>query len=317
VGRARRLLVGLSIVDAIVLLGVGAFILGRYVVGPVEGLSRAARRVAGGDLGQHVDEVGAGEIADLARSFNQMSAALVSQREQIVRSEKLASVGRLAAGVAHEVGNPLAAVLGYAEILAAGNAAPHEVRDHAGRIRSETERIHRILTELLEYSRPRREQVAPVPLAAVVESARSLLLPQPRVQGVDIVVDVPADLPPVVASPGQLTQVFVNLLLNAADAMCGKGRVTVTAVNAGDAVEIRVADDGPGIPPEVVPRLFEPFFTTKDPGKGTGLGLAVCGSIVESIGGTIALDGTATRGATFVIRLPVWKDASGGPGQAA
>ena len=305
--RARGLLFWLSLVDGVVLLGAGAWILGRYVVRPVEALSRAARRVAGGDLGHVVAEDGVGEIADLSRSFNQMSVVLRDQREQIVRSEKLASVGRLAAGVAHEVGNPLAAVLGYAEVLRAGPSTPDEVRDMAARIGVETERIHRILTELLEYSRPPRAEIGPVDVGAVLQAARSLLAPQPRMQGVEVVHAVDPALPPVAASAGRLTQVIVNLLLNAGDAMEGKGRVTIGARRSGDRVELRVADTGPGVPAALRARLFEPFFTTKDPGRGTGLGLAVCQSIVESLHGAIDLDEHAAPGATFVIMLPIWR----------
>jgi two-component system, NtrC family, sensor kinase len=305
--RARRLLFWLSLVDGVVLLLAGAFILGRYVVRPVEALSRAARRVAQGDLGHVVPEQGAGEITDLCCSFNQMSVALREQREQIVRSEKLASVGRLAAGVAHEVGNPLAAVLGYAEILAAGRATPDDVADQANRIRAETTRIHRILQELLEYSRPPREETGPVEIGPLLDVALSLLAPQPRMRAVVVERDLSPDLPPAAGSSGRVTQVLVNLLLNAADAMQGAGRVTVGARARADRIEIRVADSGPGVAPEVRPRLFEPFFTTKDPGLGIGLGLAVCQSIVEAMGGTIRLDEQARSGATFVVTLPVWR----------
>ncbi len=304
--RARLSVLILGAVDALLLVLVGAWMLHGVVVRPVRALERAARRVAAGDLEARVEVRGPGELGHLADAFDRMTASLRTGRESLIRSEKLAGIGRLAAGVAHEVGNPLAAVLGYVETLLGESAErpidPELRRDVLGRVRGQTERIHEIIQELLEYARPADEAIDPVDVAKVVAGALSLVRAQARVRRVATEVRVPDDLPPVRASSGRLTQVLVNLLLNAADAAGGSGHVTVEVRRDGARVVIAVADDGPGIPAEVRPHLFEPFFTTKEVGKGTGLGLSVSLAIVERWGGTIAV-ADAARGARFEVYL--------------
>ncbi len=306
--RARDSVLLLGAADALVLLVVGAWMLRGVVVRPVQSLEHAARRVTAGDLDARVETRGPGELGRLADAFDQMTASLRSGRDELIRSEKLAGIGRLAAGVAHEVGNPLAAILGYAEMLVGDSPerplAADLRRQIAERVRAETERIHHIISELLEYARPGRDAVEPVDVARVVDGALSLVRAQPRGRGVETRVEIPAELPAVAASAGRLTQVLLNLLLNAADATGGEGTITVDARRQGDRVIVGVADDGPGVPEETRAHLFEPFMTTKEPGKGTGLGLSVSLAIVESWGGTIRLADSA-RGARFEVELGV------------
>jgi signal transduction histidine kinase len=305
--RARNSVLVLGAADALVLLVLGAWMLRGTVVRPVRALEAAARRVAGGDLGATVDVRGPGELGRLADGFDRMTASLREGRESLIRSEKLAGVGRLAAGVAHEVGNPLAAILGYIETLLGETGerpiAPELRREVLTRVRAETERIHRIIQELLEHARPTAEEIAPVDVGRAVEAAVSLVRAQARGRGLTLDVDLPPGLPRARASAGRLTQVMVNLLLNAADATGGAGKVTVDARARGGKVVVGVADDGPGIAAEHRARLFEPFFSTKETGRGTGLGLSVSLAIVEAWGGTIQLvDGA--RGARFEVELP-------------
>ncbi|MFY3742888.1 sensor histidine kinase [Anaeromyxobacter sp. Red801] len=320
----------LALADAALVALLGAAILLRWVGAPVERLLAAASRIQAGEgelppLGPPGEVAGAG-LGRAALAFERTSAALGEERhrlaarveelaaanarlaearEELLRAERLATVGRLAAGIAHEVGNPLGAITGYAELARArleGGGAPAEVADFLARISAETQRIDAIVRDLLDFARPSRLDLAPVGLPAAIDAALRLARMQERFRGVRIELELPAQLPPVVADERRLAQVFLNLLLNAADAMEGAGAVRIRARAVDAAVEVEVADEGPGIPSADLPRVFDPFFTTKPPGRGTGLGLAVCHGIMESFGGGIAAERSA-RGALLRLRL--------------
>jgi signal transduction histidine kinase len=266
------------------------------------GLDQAAlafERTAGA-LGEERRRL-AGKVAELTAA----NAALAQARASLARSEKLATVGRLAAGVAHEIGNPLGAVSGYADLARSRlpPGADPELRDALARISAAAERIDRIVRELLDFARPAPPEVHPVSLSGAVEAAVHLATVQSRMKGVAVEVDVPGDLPPVLGNERHLAQVLLNLLLNAGDAMRGAGTVRVSARPADGRVELEVRDTGPGIAAEDLPRVFDPFFTTKEPGEGSGLGLAICHSIVESLGGSIDARSPPGGGAAFVVRL--------------
>jgi two-component system, NtrC family, sensor kinase len=304
----------------------------RLVVRPIDELSRAARRVADGGRHLEVPRTGARELAELGASVALMTARLradeeslrqkiveieryaadlKSAQERLVRSERLASVGRLAAGLAHEIGNPIAAILGFQELLLAGGLEPEEERDFLERMKRETERIHRILRDLLDFARPAaRDALAGEPPAGSVGEALAdvlaLVAPQKAFRGVELVKDVAPDVPCVSLSHERLVQVLLNLLLNAVDAVpSAGGRVVVRAGRSGDGgARIEVEDNGAGIDPAIRDKLFEPFATTKEVGKGTGLGLAVCRGLVESAGGAIGVEQGGEGGARFVMVLP-------------
>ena len=324
IAASQNLLVLYMIVDALVVLLIGYFLMTRLIVRPIVEIGRGTQRVSEGDYSKPVRAGGAGEIGELAADFNAMLRQLRSQRETLVgqvdrleaanveiaqaqlsliRSEKLATVGRLGAGMAHEVGNPLAAVIGYIEFLREGGLDPAEEADLLARVERELHRIDSILRDLLDYARADRDQaLGPVDLAAVVESSLHLVQAQPRARHVRYLTRG-LDVPAVLAHDGRLHQVVVNLLLNAADALDGDGEVTVSATERDGWIDLSVADNGPGIPDDVLPHLFEPFFTTKEPGTGTGLGLAICQSIVIGFGGELHASNTGT-GAQFTIGLP-------------
>ena len=313
---------GLMAIDCVILLLFVAFVLTRYVIRPLEALQQAAASVSAGDLSVQLAEKGAYELTSLATSFNAMTASVKDQlgrlehqrqeiaasREQLIRSEKLASVGRLAAGVAHEVGNPLQAIIGFTEMLLGKGIAPAEQADFLHRIQGETQRIHRIVRELLDYARPVEDAVEPVSLAAVLEQSLLLVAPQKPLREVTIERRELDALPPAAANGSRIVQVLVNLLLNAADALAGKGTIRCEGQVAGSRVELLISNDGAPIPPEHRGRIFDPFFTTKDPGQGTGLGLSVAQSIVESYGGRLYL--ADREQTTFVISLHMWKDSA-------
>jgi signal transduction histidine kinase len=329
-----RLVALYMIVFALALLVFAYFALTRLIVRPVEQLVDAADRVASGARTLRVPRSGARELIELGTSVQSMAEKLIAEeaklllkideltettrrltqtQAQLVRSERMASVGRLAAGVAHEIGNPIAAIMGMEELLLAGDLPSDEQKDFLARMRKETERIHAVLRDLLDFARPEQRPApgsgapAPADVRAVVSDVASLVRPQRSFREVRVETDVTGQ--PLVVLPGpRLTQVLLNLVLNAGDALAAakrrEGRVTLRA-RAGDGrVRIEVEDDGPGVEAAVRERLFEPFVTTKEVGEGTGLGLAVCRGLVESVGGEIALDLGYTEGARFVLVLP-------------
>jgi signal transduction histidine kinase len=329
-----RLLVAVA-AALLVFVILAGFLLERGVVRRLERVDEALERVGaeepeagellaeGGDalgrLGAAVNRLAEQLRAERARTRGQIvtlqqanrlladeKRALREAREDLVRSERLALVGRLAAGVAHEVGNPLSAVIAYAAILRErlkkleGAQASEEL---AERIEREAARVDRILRDLLDLARPREARLEPLDLARMLERARVLLEPQPRWKdtGCALVVELPAELPCVLGEEHYVVQVFVNLLLNAAKA--GARTVHVGAKDRGAEVLLELADDGRGIPPEDLPRLFEPFFTSAAPGEGTGLGLALCHATMERLGGSIAARAGVARGAVFELRF--------------
>ncbi len=325
-------LVGLYIgVGALALLVAAYFALTRLIVRPLDTISRAAQRVADGARKLDVPEKGAPELVELGHNLKTMTDALVAEEEalrnkvdeveaatkrleeaqgRLVRSERLASVGRLAAGLAHEIGNPIAALMGMQDLLLEGGLSEAEQQDFLKRMQRETERINRILRDLLQFARPGDALDSDGEGGGNVETAVydtvALVSPQKALKDVDLAVDVHPDLPEVSLSREHLVQVILNLVLNAADACeTGEGKhITLRALPQADGVRLEVEDDGPGVPESVQGKLFEPFVTTKEVGKGTGLGLAVCRGLVEAAGGSINLDPGHDGGARFVIELP-------------
>jgi C4-dicarboxylate-specific signal transduction histidine kinase len=295
------------------------------IVRPVSEVTLASERLASGNMTATVPIRGAGEVARLALSFNRMAAQLRADREelerrlnalerttkelataqdQVVRSERLASVGKLSAGVAHEIGNPLAAILGLLELARSPDLDAAERADFLKRIHDETERIHSIIRNLLDFARREEDaSEARASLGAVIDDAVKLVKPQKNARNVRIEREIAEDLPEVRGAHDQLLQLVVNLLLNAADAMNGEGTVRVRAVVEGDRAVLTVTDEGPGIDPEILPHVFEPFVTSKPPGHGTGLGLAVSNTIVERAGGSMRAENVSGGGARFTISL--------------
>jgi len=305
-GSSWKVLIVLAAIDALLVLAFGALFI-RRVIGPIDALASSARKVAAGqlDIAPLVLDGRDDELSRLAEAFARMTESLRAQRDHIEAQEKLATVGRLAAGVAHEVGNPLAAILGYADLLLADEpAAPSERRDMLERIRKETDRIRGIIVDLLDYSRPpAADPATSIPLRQLVEESLDLVRKQARFR--DVIVDDKISMSlPNIAATSRHTQVLVNLFLNAADAMNGQGTLTLEAKELGDTLMgLFVRDTGPGVPDGDRERIFDPFYTTKEPGKGTGLGLAVSRSIARAAGGDLVVERRGSGGATFVLTL--------------
>src|SRR5215216_1575641 len=235
----------------------------------------------------------------------------VEANRAVARAEKLAAVGRLAAGVVHEINNPLATISACAESLEARlnegafDSSPErdDLREYLGLIRSEAFRCKSITMGLLDFSRTRASQHVTINLADVIRSAFRLLSHQKRSSAVDFKIEIAHDLLPVSGDPGQLQQAIIALATNALDAMGDCGVLTIIGRNDGEKVKVEVNDSGIGIPQENLPKIFEPFFTTKEIGRGTGLGLAVCYGILTEHGGTLDVQSTLGAGTTFTISL--------------
>ncbi|HEU5262500.1 MAG TPA: ATP-binding protein [Gemmatimonadales bacterium] len=316
--------------DVAIFIVFGRYLVTRLVLGPLERLVAAADAVAAGDFAARAPDAETRDFATLAERLNRMTDRVLDAQSQLVRAEKLAGIGRVAAGIAHEVGNPLGAIGTYVEVLRRRGADPVVV-DGVSR---ELTRIDGIIRSLLDYARPRDEVLEVVDVGDVLRSAFALLEAQGTLKTVRASLDVAADVPRIRARAHLLEQALVNLILNAVDAAPG-GIVAIGARcwayepgraaprRATDAAQIFfargparrparvefaaglpgallfVADAGPGVPLEDRDRIFEPFYTTKAPGRGTGLGLAMVARAVDEMGGVVWVDTAREGGAAF------------------
>lgn len=279
---------------------------------PVGRLVEATRRVADGDLNRKVDVERRDELGRLADSFNDMTGKLREQQQQLIQSDKLASIGRLAAGVAHEINNPLTGVLTYSSFLLK-RATDAETREDLEIIVRETKRCRGIVKSLLDFARQVRPKKTDVALREVIDRVLEIVRNRLIVEAISVTTDVAEDLPQIKADRDQLVQVLINLVVNAADAL-GKagGKIEIRAaseiVDGATAIVLKVIDNGCGIEPDDLGKIFDPFFSTKAH-EGTGLGLAVVWGIVNKHDGSVDVESAVGGGTTFTIRLPVATDA--------
>ena len=337
--------------DVVVLVAFCGWKINRLIIQPLRDTAAATEAIADGDLRRRVSPHESRELQQLSESVNRMTDRLIEEQTQLVRAEKLASVGRLAAGVAHEIGNPLGALSGYSHILRScvkGDAFSHEIISGVER---ETLRIDRIVRGLLDYARPRKPTPLPIDVNESLRHVVDLLNAQGVLRRVSLRLELANESPRVYGERHDLEQVFVNLLLNAAHAVEPTGSVTIRTtctsraaleagmVRAGDAlgtipphmpsprvrrylesenrpddvVKIIVADSGPGVPAEDSERIFDPFYTTREPGKGTGLGLAIVLRIVENFQGIVWVQSAREGGAAFHLLFPLAPETPGAP----
>ena len=322
----------------------GFYLLYRSIIRPINRLVRRAEEFKEGETFLLSSETRHNEFGKLSRAVNMTLRGLEDSKaelresieslentnrelrqaqEEIVRSEKLASVGRLASGVAHEIGNPIGIVLGYLDLLKGSDLKKREQADFIARIEKEIDRINRTIGNLLDFSRPSKGEVKAVSVHQIIADTLDILKPQPMMIDIDVVVDHQAAQDTVLADPDKLKQVFLNIVMNALDAMAPNHTkdtsdseqllITTSLVSARGSgtsgsttrVHIDCVDNGPGISAEDLSRIFDPFYTTKEPGKGTGLGLSVSLRIVEDMGGDIKVRSEMGKGTTMTVILPL------------
>jgi two-component system, NtrC family, sensor kinase len=278
---------------------------------PLRRLRDAAREIARGDYGQRIEERGPREVADLAREFNTMGSAIQERERELVRTERLAAIGKMAAMITHEVRNPLSSIGLNTELLEEElgqleGERPAETRALCRAIQAEVDRLTDITETYLHFARLPKPKLQEESLNQIVRSTTDFEREPMSLRGVKLEVDLATDLPAVQVDDAQVRQALLNLLRNAADAVAevGTGAVRV-ATRAGEVgyVEVVVEDDGPGIHEELTGKIYDPFFSTKE--GGTGLGLALTHQIVRDHGGTIRVDSRPGHGARFTVSLPV------------
>ncbi len=324
-------------IAAAIFVAFGAYLLRQRIVLPLARLSLATREISQGNLEVRTPESGSDELAELAHSFNRMADSLAREREALLsahrslaQGERLAAVGQLAAGMAHEVGNPTAAILSYVEVALRDPELSPRTRETIEHVRDEALRVRTLVRELLDLARSETFEPSPVDTGALLERVAQRLRTQPLLQNIELIVVGDDDLPPLRSDERRIEQILVNLIENAAHAVRGipAPRIELSgeriahparpprrhddraSLPSEEALALAVTDNGAGIDPEDQPRLFDPFFTTKDPGQGTGLGLWNAQRLAGLLGGTLELESAAGR-TCFSLILPA-ADTEGG-----
>jgi len=333
----NRVILGFAVIASLcvfLLLAILVFSTTR-IIKPLQEMVLATQKIAKGDLTHKLNVKSKDEIGALAESFDRMTKELrvanqklidwgktlekkVEERTNeirkmqahLIQQEKLASLGKLAAGIAHEINNPLGGILIYSHLLLEDMDKEDPRYDNLLKIVKESTRCKDIVKGLLQFARPREPEAIQVDVNAVLNDALSLMESQAVFQNITIKKQLSADLPHVVADKSQLQQVFINIIINAVDAMSNEGTLTLKTFLSDDSqfINISITDTGHGIKEEDKSRLFEPFFTTKEVGAGTGLGLAICYSIIRKHRGTIEVESEVGKGSTFRVKLPLKKE---------
>jgi two-component system NtrC family sensor kinase len=304
----------------------------RRITQPIAAMVAATRNIAAGRFDQEVPSEAQGEIALLADSFNTMlkslrqmkgdleewgrtleekvrkrTEELVAMQARVAQSERLASLGMLAAGVAHEINNPLGGIFALTGLTLEDMTPDDPNRENLEEVVKQTQRCRNIVRNLLEFARHSEGSAGPIDLNKIIEATLSLLEKQAAFFNITVVRNYGSGLPPVLANQSELQQVFMNIFVNAVQAMQEKGTLTITTGPHTEdrTVAATIADTGCGIPADKIGQVFDPFFTTKASGQGTGLGLSIAYGIVTSHGGTISVSSEAGKGTTFTVQMPV------------
>ena len=335
--RSLLIFLGITVLGVAIVTGV-AIVLAQRISRPIHAMAEAAERVAEGDYQQRVAYVSRDEIGHLVDRFNRMiqelelatgelkdwagnleakveerTAQVKAMQHQLIQTEKLAAIGKLAAGVAHEINNPLTGILTNGSLMLEDLPPDDPRREDLKIIVDETMRCRKIVKGLLDFARQTKPQKQAVNVDQVINDVLNLVENQASFRNIELKTDLAPGLPPLMADQDQMRQVVLNIVLNAAEAMANGGTIRVTSRldTKRRMVNVSIADTGPGIPEEIMDKLFEPFFTTKK--TGTGLGLAIAYGIVERHGGTISVDSKLGRGTTITFSMPV--DGRGEDGQ--
>lgn len=322
IGKLLRASINLLILALLTIVAVGIIMnikLARSIAAPIRKLEKVTKKVALGDFSEVIEVSGKDEITSLEISFNQMEDRLKDtlsslelsiqklheKQAQLIEAEKLASVGILAAGVAHEINNPLTSVLTFSNLMLEQTPEGDPRRDKLKMMARETERARVIVRQLLSFAKETPLKKAKKNINCPINEIVETLSAQGTFDGIEVTLDLSEDLPEISVDTVRLEQVILNILLNAAHAITPPGKIGITTRSEGDSLEIAVSDTGCGIPEENIGKIFDPFYTTKDSTKGTGLGLAVSYGIIKKHGGDIEVKSTVGKGSTFIVRLPV------------
>jgi signal transduction histidine kinase len=286
---------------------------------PIRTLEKITKKISQGDFSEQIEVKGQDELSSLEASFNLMEEKLKNalwslehtieklreKQAQLVEAEKLASVGKLAAGIAHEINNPLTAVLTFSNLMLE-QCPPGDPRHERLKLMArETNRARNIVRQLLNFGREIVIKPETININRPVSEIADSLAAQDAFKGIELAMKLDEHLPDIEADPAQVGQVVMNMLLNAIHAITLPGRIEVVTRRNGNAVEIVFSDTGRGIPEEHIHKIFDPFFTTKEAFKGTGLGLAVSYGIIKKHGGDIEVVSSEGKGTTFTVRLPI------------
>ena len=328
--RVVFIFLGITLLN-VILLSIIANIVANRITRPIKDLVTATDKVAAGDLSQRIHIESKNEIGQLADSFNQMTAELekttenyleltrnleekvreqalelCAAQDQLIQSEKLSSLGKLAAGIAHEINNPLTSILINSHLISEKLQGDEKFRENLELIIDETSRCSKIVEGLLEFSRQTPPEKRLADINDIIEKTLLLFESQIIIHNVEVEKKLDARIPKIMVDIGKIEQVFTNIVLNALEAMPEKGRLTVESRISTDkkSVEIEISDTGCGIPKEALGKMFDPFFSTKGT-KGTGLGLSISYGIVEQHGGTIEVKSEVGKGSTFIVLLPI------------
>ena len=302
-----------SVVSALVPNLLLVLLIVRTLSRPLQRITLAAVKVAKGDYGTEVDlRRSNDEIGVLANSFNEMSRKMAADIEQLrqlgdhlIRTEKLAAMGTLSAGVAHEVNNPLASISSLIQMMQAKTDLDESTREKLLLISTQITRITQVTKDMMDFARVRPAAKSLVNVNKIIETALRLASFDKSFQKLRLKKDLAENLPEVSADADQMQQVFLNLFLNARDAMTGGGELKIQTKQSANEIEIEITDSGTGIEEKDLKKIFDPFFTTKLAGKGTGLGLAVCYGIVTAHGGRIEVSSNQSNGTEFNVFLPI------------
>jgi len=330
--RRSALVIGASIVSGVLFMGVLGSI---WVDRPMRKLKAQAERIGTGDFSTSVNLPGSGEISELSNTIEKMRGQLAEAREaeriandqriealeKLRHSERLATLGQLSAGIAHELGTPLNVISGRAKLIGRPGMEADDISRSARIIGEQSERMTQIIRQLLSFARREKPRKQPVDLNTVLRGLQPLLDPTAHKQGITLVIKEAEQLLPTYADPGQLQQVLLNLTLNAIQAMPEGGDIEISCSiddtaeppdsvkeRAAHWVKLQVQDQGVGIDEEKLRKIFDPFFTTKDIGEGTGLGLSIAYGIVEEHGGWIGVETIPGEGSCFSVYLPETTD---------
>jgi len=323
--KALSLFILITVAGMVLALGLG-YIIANKMSRPVQQLIEASHQVSQGNFAPEIGPISKSEIGVLQKTFKEMVTSIqerdkrqrVESEIKLLQSEKQASVGKLAGGVAHEINNPLTGIVTFTHMLLRRNDIPEEVRTDLETIAQETERVRKIVKGLLDFSRQTELDREPTDVNRLVRQAITLVENQALIKGVNLTFEPGDGLSMVTLDRNQMQSVLLNIIINALDATDPGGSITITT-NIGistskpgqQGIEILCTDTGCGIPPENLNRLFDPFFTTKEVGHGTGLGLSVSYGIVERHGGTIWVQSKVGKGSTFKVWLPTEEQSEG------